>query len=80
MREFTLATFVACGQFGVMWRAWLGLGRCWGCGTILLANEVAEISPGCRLAWPVLLSDMGSWALGFRLCADCDAKERGVGR
>ncbi|MGB2230656.1 MAG: ComF family protein [Flavobacteriales bacterium] len=65
-----------------MWRAWLGLGRCWGCGTLLLANEVAGTCPGCRLAWPVLPPDASSlalgqlragarpWALGFRLCDD----------
>ena len=65
-----------------MWRAWLGLGRCWGCGTMLLANEVAGTCPGCRLAWPVLPPNASSqalghlragarpWALGFRLCAD----------
>jgi hypothetical protein len=65
-----------------MLRAWLGLGRCWECGTMLLANEVAGTCPGCRLAWPVLPPGAGSqalgqmragalpWALGFRLCAE----------
>ena len=82
VREFTAATFAADTQLGFMWRAWLGLGRCWGCGIMLLANEVAGTCPGCRLAWPVLPPGAGSqalgqmragalpWALGFRLCAE----------
>lgn len=82
VREFTAATFAADTQLGFMWRAWLGLGRCWGCGIMLLANEVAGTCPGCRLAWPVLPPSAGSqalgqmragalpWALGFRLCAE----------
>ena len=64
VREFNLTNHVARGQLEGMWRSWLGLGRCWGCGTMLLANEVAGTCPGCRLAWPVLPPDASSQALG----------------